>query len=618
MIEPLDSKNQISQLKDWHSGLLVDMGNHSYKTDPNNHNTFLTKEKIKVNGAVYTPNKFAFFVAEKLFQYFFCPELPYDINKISNICCLSDLSKLRILDPACGDGELLIAAWESFINRLKRLDKKKEYLSVVPENVLIGLDIDKDAVKTAKKRIKELLKTSHNISELKIFLTNALFPYNRKTKKAGWNYFYKKHNIMDGLDIVIANPPWGADISHYKDNFEEGEYKLFKGQFDTSDLFIELALSIVKKNGFLAFIVSDSLFNKERTHLRRLLLEQTEIKFIGRFGEKIFKNINRACAVIICKKKMPDPNHKTDCLRLSPEFRKKILSEENSFLEADRQLSHKVKQSRFLNNPYYCFDIDLKSSEEPILEKIRLNSLHFRDFLSSSRGMELSKTGKVTKCLSCNSWFPFPRLESPKCPHCRINLDRKELVSKAIISDTKKNGYSPLLVGESIWRYKILGNKWVNINKNGINYKDSTLYRGPKLLVRKTGVGVLSVIDTTDSMTNQVVYIFKPKQNKPNNLPLEFFLALLNSRAIYYYLVKSFGETEWRSHPYLTQTQILDLPIPEGSILDRNCYKIDEIKNILSMYAKNGKEISTKHDAKIEKFIADLFGFYEKGLFINL
>ncbi|MFC1830046.1 Eco57I restriction-modification methylase domain-containing protein [Thermodesulfobacteriota bacterium] len=583
-----------------------------YQTMPDNHYVSLTKEEIKQNGIVYTPNKLASFVAEKIFQYFFDQEFLNHIRNMDKYNFSPAFSNFNILDPACGNGELLIAAWKSLAKWLERLGKVDNYVPLTPESALVGIDLEKKAVKIAKQRIKETLKLSSKVSELKILNTNALFPYNRKTKKAGWGYLYKKYNITEGFDIVIANPPWGADTNNYKNNFKNGEYELFKGQVDTSDLFIELALSIVRQNGYIAFIVSDSLFNKERTHLRKLLLEQTDIKFIGRFGEKIFENINRACAVIICKKKPPNPNNETDCFRLNPELRKNILSGDTSFAEADISLSHKVKQNRFLNNSYHCFDIDLKSDEEKILKRINYRSLHFRDFLSSSRGIELSKLGKVIKCSFCNLWFPFPRSKSLKCPHCKSGLKQNELSFDTIISETKKNGYRPLLVGESVWRYKILKNKWINIKKKGIKYKDSSLYQGPKLLVRKTGVGILSMIDINNSMTNQVVYIFKLKQNMPYNLPLEFFLALLNSRAIYYYLVKRFGETEWRSHPYLTQTQILDLPIPDTSILMDKVNQINEIKKVVSLYIKKDKEISPRHDAKIERTISDLFGMVKE------
>ena len=159
--------------------------------------------------------------------------------------------------------------------------------------------------------------------------------------------------------------------------------------------------------------------------------------------------------------------------------------------------------------------------------------------------------------------FRCLRSKSPKCPHCNITLKVNSLKTKSIIHDSKLDGFKPILIGESICRYKLLSNKWIDTKKSGIKYKTSSTYSSPKLLVRKTGVGILSMIDTTDSLTNQVVYIFKLKDKNKSAFPLELFLALLNSRALYFYLVKKYGETEWRSHPYLTQTQILNLPIPD-------------------------------------------------------
>jgi len=79
-------------------------------------------------------------------------------------------------------------------------------------------------------------------------------------------------------------------------------------------------------------------------------------------------------------------------------------------------------------------------------------------------------------------------------------------------------------------------------------------------LIRKTGLGIYSTIDYTDSLTSQTVYILKVAQ-KDTSVPLEYYLALLNSRVIYYYYLKVYGENEWKSHPYLTKKVIYSLPI---------------------------------------------------------
>jgi len=404
-----------------------------------------SKEIIQTNGVVYTPKNLAIFVANKLIRYYFESEGFYMSDSINSDKFQRVLSDLKILDPACGEGELLIASWLALSSLLNQSQIETNNNNISPQNALYGLDIDSEALNVARERIKESLGLNCNINKLKFIKTNALFPLNGKKRKAGWDFLYNKYDIKKGFDLIIANPPWGADTSKYQDQFKSNEFVLHKGQYDTSDLFIELALHITKKNGLFAFIISDSLFNEERTDLRQMLLEKTEVKFVGRFGEKIFKNINRACAVIICKKCSPNHNHKVDCLRLTHKIRKDIIEGSLSFSDADKLFSHKVKQSRFLNNPNFIYDIDLKETEESVLEKFN-KTLRFGDFLSSSRGIELSKHGKVSQCPQCKLWFPFPRSKSPKCPHCNIALMQNDLEHKLIIKDTKVNGYKPLLV----------------------------------------------------------------------------------------------------------------------------------------------------------------------------
>lgn len=76
-------------------------------------------------------------------------------------------------------------------------------------------------------------------------------------------------------------------------------------------------------------------------------------------------------------------------------------------------------------------------------------------------------------------------------------------------------------------------------------------------------------------MTSQTVYILK--YTNPNNAtPLEYYLALLNSRVVYYYYLKVYGENEWKSHPYLTKQIIYTLPIRPyvGDELDKQIVQL--------------------------------------------
>ena len=74
-----------------------------------------------------------------------------------------------------------------------------------------------------------------------------------------------------------------------------------------------------------------------------------------------------------------------------------------------------------------------------------------------------------------------------------------------------------------------------------------------KILVRKTGLGIKSVVDDSGRMVNQAVYFFTAGEGLREDA-LYFYNALLNSRVIFYYYMKLYGENEWKSHPYLTKT----------------------------------------------------------------
>jgi adenine-specific DNA-methyltransferase len=91
------------------------------------------------------------------------------------------------------------------------------------------------------------------------------------------------------------------------------------------------------------------------------------------------------------------------------------------------------------------------------------------------------------------------------------------------------------------------------------------------------------------------VYIIRYK-NDEGVPPLEYYLALLNSRVVYYYYLKRYGENEWKSHPYLTKKIIFSLPL--------KVYTGDDIDNEIVCLAKSlSKHYSYDKDIKLERLI---------------
>ena len=295
---------------------------------------------------------------------------------------------------------------------------------------------------------------------------------------------------------------------------------------------------------------------------------------------------------------------------MSAKYKKQVIANELSLEEVEKELIHEVPQSRFLQNDNCVFDIDLKTNEQKTFDKIQANNLAIRHFVRNTRGAEISKKGVVCQCPECHHWMPYPKSKQPKCNNCNALLKIASVAKEKIVLNHNGSGNIKLKVGEDLFRYTSVSKSWINTFKEGINYKNLSIYIGDKILVRKTGVGITASMDYENSITNQVVYILKLKPFVEKNLSLEFVLAILNSRAITYYLIKKFGENEWKSHPYLTQTMLVNLPFPK---IDFNSSDVKRLINRVTEIVKNEvslskeKNIAKENDLFIERVVAHFF-----------
>ena len=498
-------------------------------------------------GVVYTPDRLAEFTAELL-------QMEMVNKKVESI-----------LDPACGECALLKAA-------KKKFGEKTRYL---------GIDVDSEAYEISK-------------NEFSVTLNDAIQPKNVKRSIA--DYWKDK---LGKISAIIANPPWSSEKIYDRNKLTSVGFSLASGQYDSFVLFLELAYNILEEGGCFAFIIPDSLFDTQNEKLRRFLSSKMEIKVIARLGEKIFDEVNRATTVIVCKKNIPNNESITHCFRLDTDSRKLFLSSEIPLIEFYKKLHHDVKQNRFVLNDAYNFDIDIRSDEENLISKIRAQTINCDKNLIFGRGVEISKSGKIVICQKCGFAQGYKKsqlIEKKKiCTHCGENIEINADKVKNVVSKECADNKGCILVGENVRRYIISGKNYIDLNIPGINYKDLMLYNPPKLLIRKTGLGIYASMDYSGSMTSQTVYILKQRKNC-TQVPLEYYLALLNSRLIYFYYLKVYGENEWKSHPYLTKKIIFSLPIKAytGSTEDLK---------IISLAKELSNSYDYEKDLQLEKLI---------------
>lgn len=512
-------------------------------------------------GVVYTPKRLADYVANLIKE-----EATKDNYKINSI-----------LDPACGEGALLQAVKEN-----------------IPScNKFIGIDIDASVINQLKKKCGDEYTYIHN---------DVLLP----TEESDAGDYWRRE--LSPISAIIANPPWSNIKQHSNEKLDKAGYSLNKGQYDSYVLFIELAFKILQEDGYLAFIIPDSLFDSQNIRLREYLTTKCQIRVIARLGEKMFDGINRATTVIVCKKSTPKENSLTACFRLTTDKRKLFLESELELHQLYNESKHTVYQRRFSSNENFNFNIDTKKEDELILKKIEKDMISWKDYFIFGRGVEISKKGEVVICLHCESAQGYTteqyKKEMKTCVYCKEKFRITDINTKLLIHKDSKLNRESILVGEDVRRYSSLVNKYIDKGVKGINYKNKIIYSPPKIVIRKTGLGIYANIDYTSSLTSQTVYVLRYK-NESCTAPLEFYLGLLNSRVIYYFYLKNYGEVEWKSHPYLTKQIIYSLPLKEytGSEID---LKIANISKSLS------KCYSYKKDLELEKIIMDRYELTSK------
>ncbi|OQY29309.1 MAG: restriction endonuclease subunit R [Candidatus Cloacimonetes bacterium 4572_55] len=269
------------------------------------------------------------------------------------------VSKLRILDPACGSGSFLLGAYQFLLDwhrdQYTKDDPQKwatgrrpaiyqsrgEWKLTIDErkrillNNIYGVDIDSQAVEVT--RLSLLLKALEHENEQSINRQMAFF-HQRVLPDLGNNIkcgnsligsdFYDgqmslldeeemyRINVFDweidfsdimgngGFDAVIGNPPYVRQemLKDLKPYFEK-TYKVYKGMADLYVYFIEKAISLLRSGGMFAYIVANKWMRaKYGEPLRRWLKQQGLIEILD-FGDlPVFKKATTYPCVMTIQK----------------------------------------------------------------------------------------------------------------------------------------------------------------------------------------------------------------------------------------------------------------------------------------------------------------------------
>ena len=285
-------------------------------------------EVKKAGGVYYTPQYIVDYIVE---------------NTVGKLCkgkTPKKVSKLKILDPACGSGSFLLGAYKYLLrwhldyytnlSDKKRLKdqiykgKNNEWHLTIKEkkrillNNIYGVDIDHQAVNVTKLSLllKVLEGENKDVLEAqqKLYKERAL-PDLENNIKCGnsliGNEIYEDSDLDESdikrinpfdwekefgttkFDAVIGNPPyiriqamkeWAPiEVEFYKKKYISAS----KGNYDIYLVFVEKGLELLKEKGLLGFILPHKFFNaKYGQPLRSLIADGRCLDKIVHFGDQ--------------------------------------------------------------------------------------------------------------------------------------------------------------------------------------------------------------------------------------------------------------------------------------------------------------------------------------------
>ena len=295
-------------------------------------------EVAKAGGVYYTPQYIVDYIVKNTVG-----------EKIEGLTP-NQISKIKIIDPACGSGSFLIRAYQYLLNYhlnyYLKLDKRPKnviyqlkdgtYRLTISEkkrilkNNIYGVDIDTLAVEVTKlslllkvledqnkekveqqqklfheralPNLSNNIKNGNSIVNSKIITQEKLsLEEIKKIKPFDWKKefpnIFNKTSENNGFDVVIGNPPYISAKVHAK--FNPIERKFIKRNFDFTgswDIFITFlnqAINITNSKGYYGWIVPNKLLISEYADSTLNQLTKNGLNFIVDVSKfNVFKNVS--------------------------------------------------------------------------------------------------------------------------------------------------------------------------------------------------------------------------------------------------------------------------------------------------------------------------------------
>jgi len=563
------------------------------------------------------------------------------------------LGQLKVIDLACGSGAFLVSSYHALLRELWTAQDAIESLrgnmtpdlfsrdetitqSVVLRDTLHGCDLLPQAVEIAKLALwLRSARKGEKVANLSANLVSG-------DSLAIHRLLSQLSSGLGTYDLVLGNPPWGGEVEPAV--YEEACATLDlepEPRWDSWELFLHLGLAFLRPGGRLALVLPDTFFSPIKDRSRRRLLEAGTVEKVHDLGIDWFADVRMGTVLVQARRGTVPIQNDIRTVLLSGGLRRRAIEGKVPLSQIETQLGRDVPQEACIASPRAEIEVFRSRQDSLLMERMIERSTALSDLCTRGRGEEINKAGLLWVCQSCfTANVPGTKVKrdpasanglkyKPKiCTGCGLSLDETNTVERFLVEDLQgaaTNGrVAPYIDGDDLTRrYGMLSpGRVIRLDLAGFPYKDSSFYREPKILIRKTGVGLMAALDVTGVRFPQTVFYYRLRpEAEEEGYDHEFVLAALLSRTMTYFLFKRYGQVDpARGHAHVTHERLKALPIPHVDFADADQKRLyDDVVTRARRLIGGESIIGSPDDMQIDVALRTLWGLDpDDGLYINL